>query len=80
MGLQRFKEMREMHGSSSRDDRNKREQQREEREMAKFAQMYLSFFLLHLSFSKMIFCDSHFQFFFIFSFRVVVFIYYFLLK
>lgn len=37
--LQRFKEMREMHGSSSRDDRQKREQQRQEREMAKFAQM-----------------------------------------
>ncbi|CAN6469900.1 unnamed protein product [Victoria cruziana] len=35
----RFKEMREMHGSSSRDDRLKREQQREEREMAKYAQM-----------------------------------------
>nr|GMD43848.1 G patch domain-containing protein 8 [Ipomoea batatas] len=30
----RFKEMREMHGSSSRDDRQKREQQRQEREMA----------------------------------------------
>ncbi|XWS42277.1 hypothetical protein CRYUN_Cryun16bG0001200 [Craigia yunnanensis] len=35
----RFKEMREMHGSSSRDDRQKRELQRQEREMAKFAQM-----------------------------------------
>ncbi|KAA8545315.1 hypothetical protein F0562_020099 [Nyssa sinensis] len=35
----RFKGMREMHGSSSRDDRQKREQQRQEREMAKFAQM-----------------------------------------
>ncbi|KAH0766805.1 hypothetical protein KY285_002676 [Solanum tuberosum] len=34
----RFKEMREMHGSS-RDDRQKREQQRQEREMAKFTQM-----------------------------------------
>ncbi|KAM7273219.1 hypothetical protein ACFE04_027883 [Oxalis oulophora] len=33
----RFKEMREMHGSSSRDDRQKREQQRQEREMAKIA-------------------------------------------
>ena len=32
--------MREMHGTSSRDDRQKREQQRQEREMAKFAQMY----------------------------------------
>lgn len=58
MGLQRFKEMREMHGSSSRDDRNKREQQREEREMAKFAQMYLSFFLLHPSFFQKD-LDSH---------------------
>uniref|UniRef100_A0A7C9DHB1 C2H2-type domain-containing protein n=1 Tax=Opuntia streptacantha TaxID=393608 RepID=A0A7C9DHB1_OPUST len=35
---QRFKEMREMHGSN-RDDRLKREQQQLEREMAKFAQM-----------------------------------------
>lgn len=35
----RFKEMRDMHGSSSRDDRLKREQQRQEREMAKFMQM-----------------------------------------
>ncbi|CAN1161683.1 G patch domain-containing protein 8 [Linum perenne] len=35
----RFKEMREMHGSSSRDDRQKRELQRQEKEMAKFAQM-----------------------------------------
>ncbi|KAI9393805.1 hypothetical protein POPTR_005G002700v4 [Populus trichocarpa] len=35
----RFKEMREMHGTSSRDDRRKRELQRQEREMAKFAQM-----------------------------------------
>ncbi|KAK4282681.1 hypothetical protein QN277_014028 [Acacia crassicarpa] len=35
----RFKEMKDMHGSSSRDDRQKREQQRREREMAKFAQM-----------------------------------------
>ncbi|XP_074572975.1 uncharacterized protein LOC141829413 [Curcuma longa] len=35
----RFKEMREMHGSSSRDDRQKREQLRQEKEMAKFAQM-----------------------------------------
>ncbi|XP_042392782.1 G patch domain-containing protein 8-like isoform X1 [Zingiber officinale] len=34
----RFKEMREMHGSS-RDDRQKREQLRQEKEMAKFAQM-----------------------------------------
>ncbi|XP_048499288.1 uncharacterized protein LOC104890624 isoform X2 [Beta vulgaris subsp. vulgaris] len=34
----RFKEMREMHGSS-RDDRLKREQQRQEKEMAKFAQI-----------------------------------------
>lgn len=33
--------MREMHGTSSRDDRQKREQQRQEREIAKFAQMYL---------------------------------------
>lgn len=33
----RFKEMKEMHGSSSRDDRQKREQQRLEREMAKIA-------------------------------------------
>ncbi|RXH82101.1 hypothetical protein DVH24_036442 [Malus domestica] len=30
----RFKEMKEMHGSSSRDDRQKREQQRQEKEMA----------------------------------------------
>ncbi|KAL4554654.1 hypothetical protein LXL04_037253 [Taraxacum kok-saghyz] len=37
--LHRFKEMREMHGSSSRDDRHKREQLRQEKEMAKFAQM-----------------------------------------
>lgn len=44
--LQRFKEMREMHGTSSRDDRQKREQQRQEREMAKFALMYPSFFSL----------------------------------
>ncbi|KAL6963536.1 hypothetical protein U1Q18_035625 [Sarracenia purpurea var. burkii] len=35
----RFKEMRELHGTSSRDDRQKREQQRQEREMAKFAQI-----------------------------------------
>ncbi|GMY22165.1 G patch domain-containing protein 8 isoform X1 [Fagus crenata] len=35
----RFKEMREMHGTSSRDDRQKREQQRLEKEMAKFAQI-----------------------------------------
>ncbi|KAI3448428.1 hypothetical protein Pfo_005093 [Paulownia fortunei] len=35
----RFKQMRDMHGSSSRDDRQKREQQRQEREMAKFMQM-----------------------------------------
>uniref|UniRef100_A0A2P2KF60 G patch domain-containing protein 8-like n=1 Tax=Rhizophora mucronata TaxID=61149 RepID=A0A2P2KF60_RHIMU len=35
----RFKEMKEMHGSSSRDDRQKRELQRQEKEMAKFAQM-----------------------------------------
>ncbi|XP_047338064.1 G patch domain-containing protein 8 [Impatiens glandulifera] len=35
----RFKEMREMHGASSRDDRQKREQQRQEKEMAKFTQM-----------------------------------------
>ncbi|KAL8541946.1 hypothetical protein ACS0TY_002985 [Phlomoides rotata] len=35
----RFKQMRDMHGSSSRDDRQKREQQRQEREMAKFLQM-----------------------------------------
>lgn len=40
-GLQRFKQMRDMHGSSSRDDRLKREQQRQEREMAKFKQMYV---------------------------------------
>lgn len=40
-GFQRFKEMRDMHGSSSRDDRLKREQQRQEREMAKFMQMYI---------------------------------------
>ncbi|KVH95043.1 hypothetical protein Ccrd_002890 [Cynara cardunculus var. scolymus] len=31
--------MREMHGTSSRDDKQKREQLRQEREMAKFAQM-----------------------------------------
>lgn len=36
---QRFKEMKEMHGSSSRDERQKREQLRQEKEMAKFAQM-----------------------------------------
>lgn len=36
--------MREMHGSSSRDDRQKREQLREEKEMAKFAQMYTNEF------------------------------------
>ncbi|KAJ0986475.1 hypothetical protein J5N97_004831 [Dioscorea zingiberensis] len=35
----RFKEMKEMHGGSSRDDRLKREQLREEKEMAKFAQL-----------------------------------------
>ncbi|KAL9141111.1 hypothetical protein ABFS82_14G081600 [Erythranthe guttata] len=35
----RFKQMRDMHGSSSRDDRQKREQQRHEKEMAKFLQM-----------------------------------------
>lgn len=35
----RFKQMRDMHGSSSRDDRQKREQQRQEKEMAKFIQM-----------------------------------------
>lgn len=44
--------MKEMHGSSSRDDRQKREQQRQEREMAKFAQMYrlnhiVKFFILY---------------------------------
>lgn len=33
--------MRDMHGSSSRDDRQKREQQRQERELAKFKQMYV---------------------------------------
>lgn len=33
--------MRDMQGSSSRDDRQKREQQRQEREMAKFMQMYV---------------------------------------
>ncbi|XP_031405374.1 G patch domain-containing protein 8 isoform X2 [Punica granatum] len=33
----RFKEMKEMHGSTSRDERQKREQQRLEREMAKIA-------------------------------------------
>lgn len=43
--IQRFKEMREMHGSSSRDDRQKRELLRQEKEMAKFAQMYA--FLTH---------------------------------
>ncbi|KAF3779120.1 G patch domain-containing protein 8 [Nymphaea thermarum] len=37
---ERFKEMKELHGSSSRDDRLKREQQRQEREMAKYAQLY----------------------------------------
>jgi len=36
--------MREMHGTSSRDDRRKRELQRQEREMAKFAQMYAFLF------------------------------------
>ncbi|KAG6502753.1 hypothetical protein ZIOFF_035040 [Zingiber officinale] len=40
---ERFKEMREMHGSS-RDDRQKREQLRQEKEMAKFAQMYPIYF------------------------------------
>ncbi|KAL2941724.1 G patch domain-containing protein 8 [Bienertia sinuspersici] len=35
----RFKDMREMHGGSNRDDRLKREQQRQEKEMAKFAQI-----------------------------------------
>ncbi|KAK9136535.1 hypothetical protein Sjap_007129 [Stephania japonica] len=35
----RFKEMREMHGNSSRDDRQKREQLRQEKEMAKFVQL-----------------------------------------
>ncbi|KAH6835927.1 D111/G-patch domain-containing protein [Perilla frutescens var. hirtella] len=35
----RFKQMKDMHGSSSREDRLKREQQRQEREMAKFKQM-----------------------------------------
>lgn len=55
--LQRFKEMREMHGTSSRDDRQKREQQRQEREIAKFAQMYL-FVLVSLlvCFELMIVC------------------------
>ncbi|ESQ32188.1 hypothetical protein EUTSA_v10004695mg [Eutrema salsugineum] len=33
----RFKEMKEMHGTSSRDDRKKRELQRQEREMTKMA-------------------------------------------
>lgn len=42
--MQRFKEMKEMHGSSSRDDRQKREQQRQEKEMAKFVQMYTIIF------------------------------------
>ncbi|KAK6915737.1 G-patch domain [Dillenia turbinata] len=36
----RFKEMREMHGTSSRDDRERREQQRLEKEIAKFAQIF----------------------------------------
>lgn len=43
--------MREMHGTSSRDDRQKREQQRQEKEMAKFAQMYpfpYAFHVLHI--------------------------------
>ncbi|KAL6531540.1 hypothetical protein OROMI_027903 [Orobanche minor] len=35
----RFKQMRDMHGSSDRDDRQKRELQRQEKEMAKFKQM-----------------------------------------
>ncbi|XP_042474946.1 G patch domain-containing protein 8 [Macadamia integrifolia] len=35
----RFKEMKELHGSSNRDDRQKREQLRQEKEMAKFAQI-----------------------------------------
>ncbi|KAK6911710.1 LOW QUALITY PROTEIN: G-patch domain, partial [Dillenia turbinata] len=35
----RFKEMREMHGTSSRDDREKREQQRLKKEIAKFTQI-----------------------------------------
>lgn len=53
--------MKEMHGSSSRDDRQKREQQRQEKEMAKFAQMYPfalindKFFLL----SFMLFSSVH---------------------
>lgn len=33
--MQRFKEMKEMHGASSRDDRKKREQLRQERELTK---------------------------------------------
>lgn len=40
--------MREMHGSSSRDDRLKREQQRQEKEMAKFKQMYVLVIYLNL--------------------------------
>ncbi|KAI8531812.1 hypothetical protein RHMOL_Rhmol11G0165200 [Rhododendron molle] len=36
---ERFKEMRERHGTSSRDDRQKREHQRQETEIAKFAQI-----------------------------------------
>jgi hypothetical protein len=50
LNMQRFKEMKEMHGSSSRDDRQKREQQRQEKELAKFAQMYPSFFRLNIYF------------------------------
>lgn len=42
--------MKEMHGSSSRDDRQKREQQRQEKELAKFAQMY-PFICLNITFT-----------------------------
>ena len=45
--------MKEMHGSSSRDDRQKREQQRQERELAKFAQMY-PFTCVHIYFYSLI--------------------------
>lgn len=45
--MQRFKEMKEMHGASGRDDRKKRELQRQERELTK---MYLRRFELPNSF------------------------------
>lgn len=49
--------MREMHGSSSRDDRQKREQQRQEREMAKFVLTYPAIFFVWDFFCSLV-CET----------------------